>query len=705
MSDGPPPRTPGALRRTAPPPERRGGAGRRSPRRAGWARAGWAALLVLLALPVRAQTPDSTAAPVTEPVPDAVPADSVAVDSARALPRPAVAPFGPAPGRPVTPVPALTAALDVQTLLADRPGAFAYGLGVPGRVHVALGEHGLTLPALALDGRPYADPFTGAPRYDLLPAAAVGPLRLADAAFGRPGAVTAAVRPFRLGVPVTEIRYGAGQEGVQQVSGTHAQTRRPPAFLRGGSPDARATGTLHVANRRADGVDEGGALRHLDVLGRLLLTRPGLAAEVGVVHADRTEGARLGLVADAGVDPFEGLFLQRASVRDPGATRRTLRTEAWARARLPVLAAAPLEVGGAVADQRLVYGRAATDSVRLGARRATAFAEQGATVGPHRLSLRLDVVAEGGVEAQTVGPFFRRAGRRDDARLDLHVVLRDSVRLGPLALAAEGGASGLDGGFVPVGALRIGLGPAFAAVRTGGRARARVDAGGLRGRFRPAPGDGERALTAEAGVALGAGPFRLAVRAFGSRRTGVRELAATDSAAFAFLDVPGALREGGVAATLAWRDGAARGLYVRAEGTARAVEDAAGGVRARLDAALPRAWAAVRLGLRAEGVGDGVLDLDLAAVGRGWTAFRGRRVEPATGLLALPAASGPLAVDLPAQAVLGLEATATFSARASVFVRYDNALAERAVFGAAVVQGEPVPPHLLRFGVFWALLN
>ena len=110
------------------------------------------------------------------------------MDSARALPRPSVAPFGPAPGRPVTPVPALTAALDVETLLADRPGAFAYALGTPGRAYVALDALGPDLPALALDGRPYDDPFTGAPRYDLLPAAAVGPLRLTTRRSGGPEA-------------------------------------------------------------------------------------------------------------------------------------------------------------------------------------------------------------------------------------------------------------------------------------------------------------------------------------------------------------------------------------------------------------------------------------------------------------------------------------------------------------------------------------
>ena len=294
---------------------------------------------------------------------------------------------------------------------------------------------------------------------------------------------------------------------------------------------------------------------------------------------------------------------------------------------------------------------------------------------------------------------------RDDARLDLHVAARDSVRLGALAVVAEGGASRLGGAVVPVGALRVEVGPAYAAVRTGGRARARVDAGGLGARFDAAPGDGERALAAEAGLALRGGPWRLALRAYGSRRTGVRELVATDSATFAFVDVPGTLREGGVALGAGWREAATRGVYARAEGTVRAVADADAGLPARLDAALPRAWGAVRLGLRAEGVGDGVLDLDLAAVGRGWTALQSRRVEPTTGLLALPAPDGPFAVALPAQATLGLEATATFSERASVFLRYDNALGERVVVGSAVVQGEPLAPHVLRFGVFWALLN
>ena len=60
---------------------------------------------------------------------------------------------------------------------------------------------------------------------------------------------------------------------------------------------------------------------------------------------------------------------------------------------------------------------------------------------------------------------------------------------------------------------------------------------------------------------------------------------------------------------------------------------------------------------------------------------------------------------MPARGTLGLEATATFSARASLFLRYDNALADRVYDGALVTLGEPLAPHVLRFGVFWALVN
>ena len=375
--------------------------------------------LVVLAATASAQAPDTTgvlAAPVGE---------IAAADSA-ALPRPSVAPFGPAPGRAITPVPAVAASLsvarlvggvatDVVTVPGPLPAVFGYDLAAPGRVAgVTLDGQAPDAPAVTLDGRPYDDPFTGAPRLDLLPLAALGPVRLGDGARGRPTSLAARVRGFRLGVPITELRYLGGRSGLFHASGTHAQTRRPPAFLRGGSDDARLTGTFHAASRGARGPLAGSRLRHTDALGRLLLTRPGLAAEVGVVYADRTEGARLGVVPDT--PSQDGVFsFETATPLEPDAERQSQRVEGWARARVPV-ASRPAEVGASVAVQRLAYTPDATASagpVRVRGTRVAAFAEQPAVVGPHRLAVRGRPPRR---SARPVGPRPRRPRRRAAGR-------------------------------------------------------------------------------------------------------------------------------------------------------------------------------------------------------------------------------------------------------------------------------------------------
>ena len=655
-------------------------------------------MLVALALAAgaRAQTPDSTAAPPSETL--AAPADSLAPD-ASGLPRPAVAPFGPAPGRALTPVPALTAALGPEALLATRPGSFGYALGAPGRVGgVALDALAPDGAGLTLDDRPLDDLFTGAPRVDLLPGAAVGPIRAARGPWGRGHGLAASVRPFRLAVPVTELRYGGGQDGVQQVSATHAQTRRAPALVAGGSDASRLTLTGHVGSRAADGPLTGIRLRHVDALGRALVTRPGASVEVGVLHTDRREGARDGVTASSFADLFD---FDASTVIRPNATRRTLKTEGWARARV-ALAASPLEVGLAYGLQRLIY-TPGQDTTRVNGRRLAAFARQRVAGG---LSVRLDAVYEP-APGLGAGP-LAEAG----ARTRLGVTATDSLRLGPVALSASAGLHRTGSETWPSAALRAEAGPLYAAARYGARPRSRVEAAGLAGRIAPlADGPTERTLSAEVGAEVRGGPWRLEARAVGHVHTGRRELVSLDDApltgppTFAVQALDGPLRQGMIGGVLGWRERARRGLYARAEATAQRVLDAGDGLRQRVDGALPRAWGVARVGVRAEGVGDGVLDLDLAAVGSGWTAFRSRWAEPVTGLLALPDPGGRFGIAIPAQATLGLEATATFSARASLFLRYDDALGDRVSAGALVTQGEPLPPHVLRFGVFWALLN
>ena len=641
---------------------------------------------VLLAAPASAQLPDSLQA-------RAVPADSLAP----LPPRPSVGPFRPALGRPITAVPAVTASLDAAGLVAQRPEAFGYALGAPGRTAgVALDGLNPDALALSLDGRLFTDPVTDAPQLDLLPLAAMGPVRRGGSGWGRAAALGAGLRPFRLEVPITELRYLGGQDGLRHASGTHAQTRRPPAFLRGGSDDARLTATFHAASRAAAGPLAGATLSHTDALGRLLLTRPGVAAEAGVLYTDRTEGARFGVVSDVPAD--DGVFeFATATAREPDALRRTLRTEGWLRARVPITGE-PLEAGASVAVQRLVYTSADQPGVRVHSRRLVGFAEQPLALGGHRLAARVDAVFDAAPD--TVAGGFEGAG----ARLGLHAGVTDSLRLGGVSLAVAGGLHRVGGETWPSASARIERGALSAGLRLGGRARPRVAQSGLSRILASADGPTTRAITADAALVLRRADWRFGLRAFASSERDGWHLAARTDTTWAFESLP-SLTQGGLSAQVGWREATRRGLYASVQATARAVSDPADGLRQRLDAALPRMWGATRVGVRAEGVGDGVLDLDLAAVGRGWTAFRSRLVDPATGLVVLPLAGDPLGVELPARGTLGLEATATFSAQTSLFLRYDHALGNRLYDGAIVTQGEPLAPHVLRFGVFWALLN
>ena len=657
------------------------------------------ALVALGPAGASAQVPDSVGvAPALASRPDSL--------APRAPTRGLVVPLGPEPGRTVTLTPALTPALDATDALADAPGVFLYRFSAPGRAALSLDGLAPETPALLLDGRPFDDLLTGAPRYDLLPAEALGPLRLADARLGRASAVEASTRPFRVGVPVTELRYFGGQRGVQHASGTHAQTRRPPGWLRGGSDDSRLTLTGHVATRSASGLTgssssssgtstDGGRERHSHALFRALLTRPGLAVELGELYSEQTDGAQRGLTGSV----FSPL---RATALDGSADRTTIRNDLWLTTWLGI-AASPTEVGVAWTAQRWRYSRrpevGPRDTLAASARRLSAHLRQRVALGPTRAWLRAgahyDTVAD-------TAAFFAPGGR-----LSLSASLLDSLALGPVRLAVQAGVSHVDGDVAPVLALRAEAGAAFASLRTGRGASGRLWDAGLSGRIAsPAALPDARVLAGDVGLAATVGAWRLDLRAFGARQDDARWLVSVGDTAYAVAGSSAPVQRVGATLGVGWRDDVARGLYVRGAATLSQALDADASPLHRRDAdALPRAWGRLRVGLRAESVGANAADLDLALVAHGWSAFRSRVIEPSTGLLALADPDGVFGGVLPARGTLDAEATATFNDRATVFLRYENGLATRLYDGARLTQGEPIPSTLLRVGVFWALLD
>ena len=649
-----------------------------------------AAALLLAASGAVAQ--DSTA--VATPEASGAAADPLARADSLAL----VAPDAPPTGRVVSPLPATTAALSAADLLA--PGALGYRLGTPGRVAgIAWGGLPPERAALLVDGRPLADPFTGAPGWDLLMWEAADRLRAADARGGAPQAVVAQLRPFRLAAPVTELRFHAGEGAVQSVSATHAQTRGAPLGLGGAS--ARLTTTAHVAGRQADGPVLGARQRHSHALLRFALASPRWGAEAGLRYAERREGARRGVVEDAN---FYDVL--RAAVLDPGAERRTLATEATVRARTarggrPLAAWAAwgrqvsrYSTGGLSSDTASVSGNAWSAGARAGLSAEGPALEARAVVEDDPWG-RLDPLGDG------------------NARLHVHAAVVDTLQAAGAALAVHAGGQWVDGRLGPALSLRAERRGLHAVASWTAPVPGRVETAGYSAALVPgvlaraAPEAAERWASGEVGARGAGGPLAWEARALARRVTGgarlaeVRDVTAAAAAdtAFAFLRAEGALGMIGARGRLSWREGAEAGLNASAS-VAATRWAGSGPLAARWAEAEPALRGALRVGVRARRVGTGTARLEAGATLRGWTAFRGLRVHPATGLLALARDGAP---RLPARPVLDLDASVAFGTRAVLRVRWDNVLSGLVYPGASLLQGEPLPASQLRFGVFWAL--
>ena len=649
-------------------------------------------LLVLVAMPAAAQVPDSVA----------VAADSLAADSLEAepaVPRGAVSFAGPAPGRVVTPTPTRRPVLGAAELLGALPGVFHHDLGVPGAPDgVAFGGLAPHRVSLALDGVPAEDLFSGRPAWELLPLDALAPLRLAPR-YGAPAGVDASLRAFAASVPVTELRYRTARTGIQFISATHAQTRRP-GFLRAlGGDRARLQALVHVGGRRADGEFAGAAVRGWQLLARVGIALPAFSLEVTERHGRDESGARSGLVPTGA---FETVFdPDRATVLDPQATRETVRNDLAATLRLPLLDE-PLTATGYWTAETFHYANplAAPDTTTARGDRVGFRLTQPLRLGPNRLLAR----AEGWLDRLDTDSAFADPG---DVSA-LHLAVLDSLALGPFDVELEGGwhRAG-DASFPALGARIAWPGEvvrAEAGVRRAGALPSRMQRGGFGGLLRTdGVADEERTLALDAALGLRIGPFDLDLRAEVLRQSDPTALVLTDTVA-TFVRVDGAFERATGALALGWRDRAARGLYVRSQVNAHAFLNPDDSPTHRREAdAVPPLWGHVRLGWRARDLFEGSLVLDLALRGRFWSAFRGRTLHAPTALYALPFTTDRRAdargtLDVLAEAGVG-------GGRATAFVLYENVLARRAYPGAYVVPVHPLPGPRLRFGIFWLLAN
>jgi hypothetical protein len=505
------------------------------------------------------------------------------------------------------------------------------------------------------------------------------------------------LRAYAASVPVTELRFRTGI-GTQFIAATHAQTRRPGWVRRLGGDRARLQGLFHVSGREADRDFAGFDMSGWQLAARIGLALPAFSLEVTERHGRDRASAPAG-VAPSGAD-FDTVYdPDLATVLDPDAERETIRNDLSARLRFPLFGE-PLTATAYWTAETLRYVRGDFDADtvtvrgdRLGVRIAQPF-----RWGGHRVWTR----AEGWVDASDSDTLF--SGDGGDPTFHLSVL--DSLTVGGWDIGATAGVHVTPTSTFPTLGMRIERGGAvargFAAVRTTGAVYGRVEREGFGPLLEAQTVGDERTLTATAGADAVLGPFDLGAEAAFVQQTDPRLLLAGDEATAAtFVTAAGTFRRATGTFRLGWRDRAARGVYVRAQANAQTFLNATDSdLHEREAEAVPPLWGTARLGFRALDLFEGALDLDLALRGRGWTAFRGRVFHPSTALFALPPitarpvdAGGTL--DVFAEAGIG-------GGRATVFVVYENVLADRVYPGAYTV---PIYPLIsgLRFGVFWLL--
>ena len=649
--------------------------------------------------------------PLAAPAPFAVdslagPADTLGVDTlAAAAPRRAVGFAEAEPGRVVTAIPTRRPVFSVAELLGTLPGAFHYDLGVPGWPDgVAFGGLAPHRVALALDGVPAGDLFSGRPAWELLPLDVLAPLRL-NARWGAAVGVDANLRAFAAPVPVTELRFRSGRSGIQFISATHGQTRRPGWLQRLGGDRARLQALAHVSGRKADGEYPSSSVSGWQLLARVGVALPAFALELTERHGRDRGGAQSGVIPTGALETVYDR--DGATVGDPGAARETIRNDLAAGLRLPITAE-PLTA--------TVFWTAATfrytnpsvgalpptldDTLAVRGDRVGVRLVQSLTLGPNRLFAR----AHAWLDRVDPGPAYPTP----DERRALHLSVLDSLALGGFDVVLTGGIHHTDDATFPSISARVAraLGGVrlFAEARRAGALTSRFEREGFRNVLAAQGTSGdERTLALAAGFDAALGPFDLGLRGEALQQTDPRLLVATDSVA-TFVTADGAFRRATATLTLGWRDRARRGVYLHTRANAHAfLNRADGDLHAREAAAVPPFWGDARLGFRALALFDGNLDLDLAARGRAWSAFRSRALSAPTALYALPVSGARLVgangtLDFVFEAAIG-------RGRATVFVLYENVLASRAYAGALVVPTYPLPDPRLRFGVFWLLPN
>ncbi len=599
-------------------------------------------------------------------------------------------------------IPARSYGFDLIDLLRSQPGSFLYDLGTYGWPHgwspagVAPHHVDLTWSGVRLN-----DLFNGRPRYSLIPLNSADPLAVGHAVHTSAVSVRLNTRQSfeQSGEPLTELDYRTSKAGLQKVFGLHTQNRRLQV--------AGSSGIVNVlfayGGEASDGEYPGSRVRKgRQVFGRLKYLRDRWSLEVGVLHNRRTVGAHGGVIPRVAGD-IETVYQRLgASVIDPDATRETKRSDLFASfLRDPGRRGRTLtEIAAGYSSQRSAYTRPgdtlAVRSRNLFARLSQEFAGTsyrigaeviGSSTGASPRSGSLDFADE--TDARVTATAFattRYGGFHASARAGMETRQEGSLLIGSLALRQSAGPAVLkiqaSQAAQPLSVLdRTGLG-------SFGRALSEAPIGANR--------------TVRASMTLAGGPFDVTV--LGSlldNPVWIDYLGTEDPDSIVVHEGDASLRVASAGLDLGFRRHAERGIYLTAQPTVFGMMNVNTEPLSRYDASLPDLYAVAQIGARYL-IFSGDLDLDVAIRARYWNDFVGRSLHTQTGLLVLPTSS---ATTVKASTALDLIVTAGVRT-ATFFIGYENFLAgTSALPGNLLVPVYPLADRLIRFGVFWPILN
>ena len=621
--------------------------------------------------------------------------DSVNVNPPQPRPQPATA----------------TDSADPIDLLRAQTGGFTYDLSVPGWP-TGYSYHGLSPNDLGVHFGDVLmdDPFTGRPRFDLVPTqlSALPDIRLSTA--GNLYGAGFTPRHFTEPHPLTEATYWSSSAGLQSVRILHQQQRVFRKRHDPGDSTTAAVDSIAVdqgANRAppvgqrtrmqaavsyhglaATGEYPGSRVRR----GRQLSASVGMSgarwsAEVLELYNGRSVGAH------EGVDPpiFRRLG---ATVQQADAERVTRRNDLSVNAGYAILdEPVRVEAVWTMATERYTT---AADTVEA---RSTRFSwslsqrvSRGIPVSVFATGNRDIVTGSRGMEADAVTSFLF-AGLSGDA------TTKRALGSASLGLVQAGDATAFAGTFEGE-AMLAGVGLSASAATTLGRSSL-IDEVGFSNFLAGIPSANERARYSalSVGVSMRLRQLSVTLKGFVMLATDATEYFATpapDSAVA--VRVNGTTHNIGGSGTVGLREAAARGFYGRVRLDAYRVGGESSPERLRIAGAHPDYYATAQFGYRRTlFLGD--LIGDFAIRGRAWPDFAGRALHPQTGLLLIPLAGNVV----PASWVVDVVVTAKVRS-ASIFLLYENVFSGTQLLeGNQLVVGYPLEQQRFRLGVWWPI--